>query len=114
MVSTTGTVTASAPTEVEFGQAPPLTPLNVPAGEPDRSSGRSYYVVIPGQSEDISAISNQVMRLGEGLGIAQQVTQGSSPRGAHVQVGPFADRGTASRWNRYFRDFGMDARIYTN
>jgi hypothetical protein len=29
-----------------------------------------------------------------------------------VLVGPFTNRNAATRWNRYFRDFGMDARVY--
>ena len=74
--------------------------------------GRAYFVVIPGKQGELDAISNQVIRLGDGFGIAQLVQQTSEPRGPHVQVGPFGDRNAANRWNRYFRDFGMDARIY--
>ncbi|MBI4782921.1 MAG: hypothetical protein HY785_16605 [Oscillatoriophycideae cyanobacterium NC_groundwater_1537_Pr4_S-0.65um_50_18] len=76
------------------------------------SSSRGYFVVIPGKQSELEAIANQVIRLGDGFGIAQLVQQTSEPRGPHVQVGPFGDRTAANRWNRYFRDFGMDSRLY--
>jgi hypothetical protein len=71
-------------------------------------------VVIPGKQGELESISNQVIRLGDSFGIAQLVQQSSSSRGPHVQVGPFVDRDAASRWNHYFRDFGMDARVIRN
>jgi hypothetical protein len=76
------------------------------------SGSRGYFVVIPGKQSELEAIANQVIRLGDGFGIAQLVQQTSEPRGPHVQVGPFGDRTAANRWNRYFRDFGMDSRLY--
>lgn len=109
---------APVPREVEFGQPPsqnqlsnPTPPAEVEATAPVHSS-RYYYVVIPGGEDDVAAITNQVARLGEGFDVAQMVQVGDSRRGSHVRVGPFADRGAANRWSRYFRDFGMDARVY--
>ncbi|WP_416674783.1 SPOR domain-containing protein [Egbenema bharatensis] len=109
---------APVPREVEFGQPPspnqlsnPVPPSEVEATAPIRNS-RHYYVVIPGSSNDIEAITNQVARLGEGFDVAQMVQTAESRRGTHVRVGPFADRSAANRWSRYFRDFGMDARVY--
>lgn len=128
------------PREVEFGGQPTLesfpSPPSFPGStssdnssfgesrsnpsnslQPDASSSRgrrTYYVVIPGKQTDLEAISNQVIRLGDSFGIAQLVEQSGTPRGPHVQVGPFADRDAANRWNRYFRDFGMDARVIVN
>jgi hypothetical protein len=84
------------------------TPTNLQPS--DSSNGQSYYVVVPGKQGELDAISNQIIRLSDGFGIAQMVQQ-SATKGAHVQVGPFSDRQAASRWNRYFRDFGMDARV---
>jgi hypothetical protein len=121
---------SGAPREVNFGgqspspdqfpsppslSAPPAstnatfssTPTNPPS---DSSTGRGYYVVVPGKQEELDAISNQIVRLSDGFGIAQMVQQ-STTKGTHVQVGPFSDRQAASRWNRYFRDFGMNARV---
>lgn len=117
---------APVPREVEFGQppapeqfAPAPVPSFAPSGEPlppdspsDGRSGRSFYVVIPGKSDELAAISNQVMRLGDGFGIAQMVQATDAPRGPHVRVGPFVDRSAARRWTRYFRDFGLDARLF--
>ena len=93
----------TAPANAAFGN----TPTNLPS---DLSTERGYYVVIPGKQGELEAISNQIMRLGDGFSIAQMVQQ-SSAKGTHVQVGPFNDRQAANRWNRYFRDFGMDARV---
>jgi hypothetical protein len=109
---------APVPREVEFGLPPSPNQLSNPAPLPEVEAtapvrnSRHYYVVIPGGEDDVAAITNQVSRLGEGFDVAQMVQVGDSRRGSHVRVGPFADRGAASRWSRYFRDFGMDARVY--
>ena len=95
--------TPTAPADAALGN----TSTNLPS---DSSTERGYYVVIPGKQGELEAISNQIMRLGDGFSIAQMVQQ-SSAKGTHVQVGPFNDRQAANRWNRYFRDFGMDARV---
>lgn len=90
---------------VEFGTAP------MPETEEAGSTGsRAYYVIIPGAGKDLTAITSQVSRLTEGMGIDGMVQSGSS-KGDHVRVGPFNSRSAASRWTRYFRDFGMDARV---
>jgi hypothetical protein len=70
-----------------------------------------YYVVIPGDSNAMPEIANQVIRLGEGYAIAAMVEEAERPLGGHVRVGPFTSRRSAARWSRYFRSFGMDARI---
>jgi hypothetical protein len=110
-----------APREVNFGGQSPSdqfpSPPSFPAPanttrstSPSDSPGRDYYVVVPGKQNELEAISNQIIRLGDGFGIAQLVQQ-SDTRGTHVQVGPFSDRQAANRWNHYFRDFGIDARV---
>lgn len=117
---------APVPREVEFGQpaapepfvspapaaSPSGTPLPPELGSAEGRGRRSFYVVIPGKSDDLTSISNQVMRLGDGFGIAQMVQTSTAPRGPHVRVGPFVDRSAARRWTRYFRDFGLDARMF--
>jgi hypothetical protein len=77
------------------------------------SGGEStpYYVVIPGNSQMMPEIANQVIRLGEGYAIAAMVEEAERPLGGHVRVGPFTSRRSAARWSRYFRNFGMDARV---
>jgi hypothetical protein len=70
-----------------------------------------YYVVIPGDSDILPEIANQVIRLSEGYTIAARVEEADRPLGNHVRVGPFSGRRAAARWSRYFRDFGMDARV---
>jgi hypothetical protein len=71
-----------------------------------------YYVVIPGNSEILPEIANQVIRLSEGYAIAAVVEEAERPLGNHVRVGPFSGRRSANRWSGYFRDFGMDARVH--
>ncbi len=100
-----------SPREVEFGR-----PANFDSvaqiERRDANLGSSYYVVIPGQSSDVNDIANQVIRLGGGIGIASVVDGRTEPLGPHVRVGPYVGRREASRWSRYFRDFGLDARVY--
>lgn len=100
----------SVPQQVEFGQ-----PLNTPIAPVNQAAARSssYYVVVPGRRSNLPDIANLVTLLGGGLNVTEdEVQERGSPRGSHVLVGPFVDRRTASRWNRYFRDFGLDARVY--
>jgi hypothetical protein len=101
--------------EIEFEQIPSLsnngsTVPNEPgiryaAEIPDNA----FYLVIPGSRNDLPQLREQVILLG-----ARQdsVLEREAPRGPHVLVGPFVDRGAASRWNRFLRDFGMDSRVY--
>jgi hypothetical protein len=70
-----------------------------------------YFVVIPGNLDILPEIANQVIRLSEGYAIAAKVEEAERPLGNHVRVGPFSGRRAASRWSRYFRNFGMDARV---
>lgn len=107
------------PREVEFGQPPaqdqavlnpPSDPMP-PQAERSEATDRAFYVVIPGRSDDVEAITNQILRLGDGLSIAEMV-QVDDARGSHVRIGPFVDRSAARRWNSYFREFGMNSRIY--
>jgi hypothetical protein len=103
----------STPGEVEFS-SPSSPDSSLPPGNvnEDRGSsdGSAYYVIIPGGGKNLDAIVNQISRLTAGMGIDNMVQPGTS-KGSHVRVGPFNSRGAASRWSRYFRDFGMDARV---
>lgn len=94
-------------TEVEFGSSDPNA---LPAAAPEARGSRAYYVIIPGGGQKVEAITTQIARLTEGMGIDNMVQAGTN-NGSHVRVGPFSDRSAASRWSRYFRDFGMDARV---
>lgn len=120
------------PREVEFGQPPvgqpslgqpsgvqppaqdqftsPTPPQGIEGSMP-QAQDSAFYVVIPGRSADVEAITNQILRLGDGLNVAEMVQVGDG-RGSHVRIGPFVDRSAARRWNSYFREFGMDSRIY--
>jgi hypothetical protein len=117
-------VPAPAPAAAfSFQQTPAASPRPLVANaaapsEISQDMGRSeggertpYYVVIPGNSEAMPEIANQVIRLGEGYAIASMVEEAERPLGGHVRVGPFTSRRSAARWSRYFRNFGMDARV---
>jgi cell division protein FtsN len=103
---------APASQGVVFGQAPSFNTPTPTSGGTLIAAANSYYVAIPGRTEDLEDIRNQVIRLGGSLGVAQSVIQRQSPLGPHVLVGPFINRRAAERWNHYLRSFGMDARVY--
>lgn len=110
-----------APGNVEFGQelnygVPPAPSGGVaippPAGAPPvtESSSAPYYVVIPTNASNLGTLSNQVIQLGTP---ADRVQQRTSPRGPHVAVGPFTDRGLANRWNDFYREAGLgNSRVF--
>jgi hypothetical protein len=103
-----------APSNVEFGQQlnggmPPVPnsgavippPTSAP---PSQSFNAPYFVVIPTDASNLANLSSQVIQLGTP---AAQVQQRTSPRGPHVAIGPFTDRGLANRWNSFYRDAGI-------
>jgi hypothetical protein len=100
---------ATQPRQVVADAAP--TEISQDSGSFDGGERTPYYVVIPGNAEAMPEIANQVIRLGEGYAIASMVEEAERPLGGHVRVGPFTSRRSAARWSRYFRSFGMDARI---
>jgi hypothetical protein len=109
--------TSTAPAEVTFGQQPAFDSSpsrRAPEAEQRLAANRPtpYYIVIPSSARQLPDLREQVSQLGEGMAIAQAVEERDSRLGPHVLIGPFASRGAAERWNRYFRDFGMDARLY--
>jgi hypothetical protein len=109
----------SAAGNVEFGQqlVPPTTPpanggaTLVPpttAAPPQPGAGTAarapYYVIIPTDTANLGTLSSQVVQLGTP---ADRVQQRTAPRGPHVAVGPFSDRGLANRWNDFYRQSGI-------
>lgn len=73
------------------------------------STGRAYFVVIPGSRNDLPNIADLIIQQGVRR---NAVYERSGPRGPHVAVGPFDERGKADRWSNYLRSVGMDARVY--
>ena len=88
---------------------PVATDGNTFAVEPESLSTSAYFVVIPGDTEDLANIEAEVITLGIGQ---SAVSQRTAPRGPHVAIGPFDNRGEANRWSNYLRSIGMDARVY--
>ncbi|MGF1498678.1 MAG: hypothetical protein ACFB8W_17900 [Elainellaceae cyanobacterium] len=89
--------------------APTRAPAPVVAAAPQPVQDSSYYIVVPGDSDRLPQMQEQVILLG-----ARQsaIAQRERPLGPHLLIGPFVDRSAATRWNRFLRDFGMDARVY--
>lgn len=116
-------VNPSASGNVEFGQQLSYTapaspansyPVNMPppsgstalASPAEDLTGSSFYVVIPTSSSSLQTVSAQVIQLGTP---ADRVQMRTAPRGPHVAVGPFADRGLANQWNNFYRDAGLSS-----
>jgi hypothetical protein len=104
------------PREIEFAPVPSATPPAAQvspsptvAAAPHPLAEDAYYIVIPGASEELTQVRDQVIMLG---GRHDVVAQRERPLGPHVLVGPFVNRQAASRWNSFLRDFGMNARVY--
>ena len=72
-----------------------------------------YYVAIPARSSDLPAIEDRIRRnLGQSLGNIS-VLRRDSPRGTHIAVGPFTERGLAEQWNAAIKNVGLgNARVY--
>lgn len=94
--------------------------LNAQLGFPNASGGgggggspateRGYYVVIPGDRDQLEAIAFRVNQLGS---LGAPVRQSLGPRGSHVSVGPWAERSVAERLSQQLRQGGLgDARVY--
>ncbi|MBF2034493.1 MAG: hypothetical protein IGR92_03195 [Leptolyngbyaceae cyanobacterium T60_A2020_046] len=110
---------SAAPSAVEFGQAPSPPPSSPSSAAPPsaappnvtqapRASG--YYVVVPAASQELQSIANQIVSLGAAANLVQTRT---APRGPHVAVGPYADRGIAQDWSNYLRGNGITgARVH--
>ncbi|MFP4133229.1 MAG: SPOR domain-containing protein [Halothece sp.] len=74
------------------------------------SKSRAYYVVIPGNREQVSTLVQRAQEAGVKSDLIQQR---DAPRGTHVAVGPFESRNEASRWNEQLKAEGLDrARVY--
>jgi hypothetical protein len=123
---------AAAPSAIEFGQAAPFQTPTVPAAPALPPTGAAYptnvappptslatsvtaipsgyYVVIPGNSSDLSALASQVIGLGAP---ASLVFTRTAPRGPHIAVGPYQDHGIAQEWSNFFRNSGINgARVH--
>lgn len=86
-------------------------PLNtpVPANFSDREV-KGYYVVIPGNSSNLSGIADRLYQV---VGTQVQIQQRNAPFGTHLALGPFRDRREAEQWNTRVRGAGIkNARIY--
>ncbi|MEO0406315.1 MAG: hypothetical protein AAF289_03085 [Cyanobacteria bacterium P01_A01_bin.135] len=86
----------------------PSAPLPTAQGSSELA-GSDFYIVVPGDPSDLSRLEGQIALLGADPGA---IAQREQPLGPHLLVGPFVSRESATRWNTFLRDFGMDARVY--
>ena len=79
-------------------------------GNANGNTNRNYFVVIPGQSNDMETYYSRIIQ----LGIAQSAIQmRDRPIGPHLSVGPFASRREAERVSNDLRDrANLDARVF--
>ena len=107
------TLTFTAPQAAVSPIALPVQPAAaIPNASPtvdNRDFSGYYFVIVPGRFNDLTAIANQLQQLGAQPGTFFQRSQ---PYGPHIAMGPFPDRGAAEEWNRYLRDYGLDARVF--
>ncbi|HLO85376.1 MAG TPA: hypothetical protein VK203_10240 [Nostocaceae cyanobacterium] len=95
-------------------EAVPFSPSRederIARGESRRENPRYYYVVIPTTTRNLNPLA---VRLRQRIGQNSNVFSRTKPRGAHIAVGPFAERPEAEQWNNYLRNLGYrDARVY--
>lgn len=92
---------------------PPTTVTPPPVSSPafgNESLPSGYYVVIPGSMSQLQRLSNQLVELGAPSSLVRPRT---APRGPHVAIGPYSDRGLAQEWNDYLRSAGFaGARVH--
>jgi len=93
---------------VSFTNGQEIQSFNPSSNSTNRTN--RYYVIIPGTTQDLPAISDKIIR---NSGYSSLVQERQRPLGPHVAVGPFAERGDADRWNKYMRELGFgNARVY--
>ena len=96
------------PSSYPVDTTPPGTAAAIPQGSARVNA--PYYVVIPAPERDLPEISAQIIQLGTP---ADRVQQRLTPRGPHVAIGPFEDRGLAYQWERFYREAGIsNSRVY--
>ncbi|MGF1513389.1 MAG: SPOR domain-containing protein [Elainellaceae cyanobacterium] len=101
---------ASAPEpSPEVTAAQPNPEVTVAQQPAPVAAGSDFYIVVPGDADNLDRLQGRVALLGAS---PNAIAQRDQPLGPHLLIGPFASRQSATRWNRFLRDFGMDARVY--
>ncbi|NEP60120.1 MAG: hypothetical protein F6K31_24475 [Symploca sp. SIO2G7] len=96
--------------ETEYDYQAPNPPSQANNDTPRRTSrDRFYFVIIPGAQKDLPNMAAQIVQLGVD---PNGVRQRTAPRGPHVSVGPFDNRGLAQQWSSYLQSQGMNARVF--
>ena len=88
-----------------------IVPTSVQTVSPEINN--SYYVVIPGNSNNLRYLEQELRQTLSIYNININVSMRTQPRGAHIAIGPFRDRLDAEQWNNLFKKSGYgNARVY--
>lgn len=83
-------------------------------GSRSNVTGNYYGIMISSTQAELSSLEAQIRRMVPDLGMERGVYQIANSNEPFVMVGPFAERETAERWERYLKDFGVsNAQVYT-
>lgn len=75
--------------------------------------GNFYYVVIPGNGNNLRSLEQKIRYALHINKININVSMRTQPQGAHIAVGPFRDRLDAEKWNNILKKSGYgNARVY--
>ncbi len=75
--------------------------------------GNFYYVVIPGNSNNLRYLEQEIRQRFYINNININVSMRTQPRGEHIAIGPFSDRLDAEQWNNFFKKSGYgNTRVY--
>ncbi|MGB3612523.1 MAG: hypothetical protein WBA10_01925, partial [Elainellaceae cyanobacterium] len=102
-------VQTADPVEAPTPAQPTVRPSPIAQQRPSEPVSSDYYIVVPGDANALDRIQGQIALLGAN---PEAIAQRDEPLGPHLLVGPFVSRQSATRWNEFLRDFGMDARVY--
>ncbi|MGM3305878.1 hypothetical protein ACSQ6I_07835 [Anabaena sp. WFMT] len=76
----------------------------------NRQQSNFYYAIVPSNYNNLRYLKEQIQQR---IGKNSSVFMRTQPRGAHIAVGPFAERSEAEQWNNYLRNLGYgNTRVY--
>jgi hypothetical protein len=91
----------------------PNTTVPKPVQTVSPEINNSYYVVIPGNGNNLRSLEQEIRQRLYTNNININVSMRTQPRGAHIAIGPFSDRLDAEKWNNLFKKSGYgNARVY--
>ncbi|MEA5549711.1 hypothetical protein VB713_01735 [Anabaena cylindrica UHCC 0172] len=86
------------------------TNVNNASSSVQQKQSNFYYAIVPSSYNNLRYLKDQIQqRIGRNISVFMR----TQPRGAHIAVGPFAERSEAEQWNNYLRNLGYgNTRVY--